>query len=137
MTNITLNEFTSRFAALVLGGGGALPQKPLDRHILYLSATLGIEPGRTYAENELNAVLIQWVASFGDNFGLDHVSLRRYLVDEGYLRRDSAGRFYELALADLPYTFYRPVEKPDLVALVEEMRTARELRKRQYTARQE
>lgn len=103
----------------------------------YLSATLGIEPGRTYAENELNAVLIQWVASFGDNFGLDHVSLRRYLVDEGYLRRDSAGRFYELALTDLPYTYNRPVEKPDLVALVEEMRTARELRKRQYTARQE
>lgn len=38
------------------------------------------EPGRTYAETEVNAIL--------QGFHDDHAALRRYLVDEGMLARE-------------------------------------------------
>ena len=38
------------------------------------------EPGRSYAETEVNAVL--------QGFHDDHAALRRYLVDEGFLSRE-------------------------------------------------
>lgn len=41
------------------------------------------EPGVEYPESEVNAVLLGWC----DGSGVDHVSIRRYLVDEGLLRR--------------------------------------------------
>ena len=46
------------------------------------------EPGRHYSEREVNRLLEERIAT--DAGGLDHVTLRRYLVDEGFLdRRES------------------------------------------------
>lgn len=134
MNTITDMEFKSRLVELVLGGSGSLPRKPLDRHILYVSAMLTIESGRTYAESELNSLLLSWVERFGDSFGLDHVSLRRSLVDEGYLQRDRAGRTYERA-PEPPYYLDYPMRAQDLAEMVEVERAAREERKRQYSTR--
>jgi hypothetical protein len=66
---------------------------------------------------------------------LDHVTLRRFLVDEGYVRRDSAGRSYELTTTGWPYTFDPSIKVLDLDALIEGARAARESRKRQYTGK--
>lgn len=44
------------------------------------------EPGVDYPEAEVNSALVAWC----EGSGVDHVTLRRYLVDEGLLRR-SAG----------------------------------------------
>jgi hypothetical protein len=65
--------------------------KHIDRHILFISATLGLEPQRRYSESELNDELRKWTARFGRGVNLDHVSLRRFLVDEHYIRRDTTG----------------------------------------------
>lgn len=46
------------------------------------------QPGVDYSEAEVNAALTEWC----DGSGVDHVSVRRYLVDEGLLRR--AGGVY-------------------------------------------
>lgn len=135
MPQITSAEFGTRFAALVLSSNGSLPKKPFDRHILYLSAALGIEPQRSYTESELNDVLQDWTARFGERWGLDHAVLRRALVDEGYLRRDSAGRSYELVTVDAPYTLERPDAPIDLDALVEQAREEREKRKSQFAGK--
>jgi hypothetical protein len=132
-THISDLDFKSRFATLVLGGGGSLPKKPLDRHILYLSVMLGLEPNRMYSEKELNAELIRWVERFGSSFGLDHVSLRRNMVDEGYVQRDTAGHFYQLS-PEPPYRIEPPAGAIDLEALVEAEHAAREERKRRFTA---
>ncbi len=43
------------------------------------------EPGRQYAEREVNRLLEERVAP--DATGIDHVTLRRYLVDEEFLDR--------------------------------------------------
>jgi hypothetical protein len=134
MSHIEATQFKNRFVSLIAGRQG-FPKKQLDRHVLFISATLGLEPHRRYTESELNDELRQWTTRFGDPVDLDHVSLRRCLVDEHYIRRDSAGGSYELATTDLPYTFDPSIETVDLEALVKEARMARELRKQQHLDR--
>jgi len=65
------------------------------------------------------------------------VSLRRFLVDEQYIRRDTAGGSYELATTNLPYMFDRSIETLDLEELINEARIARELKKRQFMSKNE
>ena len=131
MPHLSTSQFTERFISLVLGARD-LPKKPSDRHILFVSAVLRLEPGRQYAESELNDKLMKWSDRFGRNFGLNHVTLRRFLVDEGYLRRDSYGKAYQLAVDALPYTFDPALRELDLEALIAEARRARDARKQQF-----
>lgn len=131
MSHITESQFTDRFVSLILAGR-ELPKKQLDRHILLISSILKIEPRRQYSEKELNEQLQIWVIHFGRSFGLDHVTLRRYLVDEKYLRRDPTGGTYELATEGLPYSFDASIRELDLEKLVSEAKQARELKKQQY-----
>jgi hypothetical protein len=131
MSHITASQFTDRFAALVLAGR-ELPKKELDRHIVLISSILNLEPGRPYSEKELNEQLQVWIIRFGRSFGLDHVTLRRYLVDEKYLARDAAGGTYALATDGLSYTFDPSIRELDLEKLVSEAKQARELKKQQY-----
>jgi hypothetical protein len=51
-------------------------------------ATTSFEPGRTYTEAEVNE---QLMAVYDD-----YTSLRRYLVEDGHMTRDRAGREYQL-----------------------------------------
>lgn len=134
MSHITASQFKNRFVSLILGGRD-LPKKRIDRHILFISSTLGLEANRQYTERELNDELRKWTTLFGSNYNLDYVSLRRSLVDEQYIRRDAAGGSYELATTNLPYTFDRSIETLDLEELINEARTARELKKRQYLSK--
>jgi hypothetical protein len=57
-----------------------IPAKESKRRIVLERIALEFEPGVRYEEREVNAL----VARFFD----DHASLRRYLVDEGFLDRD-------------------------------------------------
>lgn len=62
--------------------GNRLTSIPVARgkRLLVLDHLAGLfEPGRRYTEAEVNQVLGAWHA--------DHAALRRYLVDEGFLRR--------------------------------------------------
>jgi hypothetical protein len=135
MDHIADTQFRERFTSLYFGGQD-LPRKPLDRQIVLISAILGLEHGRSYSEHELNGELQKWVIQFGRRYNVDHVTLRRYLIDEGYLVRDSAGSAYQLAAREaLPTTFDPTLEHLDLAALIAEAKAARELRKQQYLNR--
>lgn len=134
MAHIDASQFKNRFVSVILGGQG-LPKKDLDRHILFLSATLGLDPGRRYTEREFNDELRTWTMRFGSPVNLDHVSLRRFLVDEHYVQRDSAGQSYELTTTGWPYTFDTSIRALDLEALIDEAMAARELKKQQYLSR--
>ncbi len=131
MSHITESQFTDRFVSLSLAGR-ELPKKHLDRHILLISSILKIETGRRYSEKEINEELQIWIIHFGRSFGLDHVTLRRCLIDEKYLRRDPTGGTYELAADGLPYTFDESIRELDLEKLVSEAKQAREVKKQQY-----
>jgi hypothetical protein len=90
-------EFRRRLIALLTGGvGPGLPRKRRDRHILLRSMILCFDPAGRYSEREVGAVLRDWLTLAGPRVELDHVSLRRSLVDEGYLVRDTAGAAYEI-----------------------------------------
>jgi GNAT superfamily N-acetyltransferase len=68
-----------------------------DFALLMAAAGLAFHPGRTYTEREVNAALRQWLAGPGAMLAVDHVELRRWMVDMGVLTRDGFGRAYERA----------------------------------------
>ena len=133
MPHIDAALFQKRFVSLILRSGD-MPKRQIDRHILLLSAALGLEPQRQYTEREINDQLARWTARYGHSVNLDHVTLRRYLVDEHYVQRDSAGRAYELTPSDWPYTYDPSIAALDLEALAEEGRATREQMKQRYTS---
>ena len=128
MSHITASQFAGRFVSIVLDGRD-LPKKRLDRHVLLISSIPRLHPKQRYSERELNVVLRHWTDRFGVNLRLDHVTLRRFLVDERFLKRDAAGTSYELETIDLSYTFDRSIESLDLEELIDKTRRKREKRK--------
>ena len=67
----------------------AIPRTPELRLSLLRHLAGRFEPGRTYREPEVNAVLRE--------VHDDHAALRRYLVDEGLLVRSDDGASYRRA----------------------------------------
>lgn len=90
-------EFKRRLVALCASGvGPGLPRKRRDTHILLRSMAMHFDPAGRYTERAVGEVLKRWLAAAGPRVELDHVGLRRTLVDEGYLARDAAGAAYEV-----------------------------------------
>ena len=134
---ITTPEFERRMAALCLGGlGPAMPRKRRDRHILLKSVALLLGHGREYTEAALNDVLKSWLEAVGRGVRIDHVSLRRYLIDEGYVTRDSAGRVYEVCTSDaVPGLFEPELNGVDPLVAVREARAEQKERRRRWAGR--
>jgi len=94
---ISAAQFEERLAAICLSGAGsAFPRRTRDRHILYRSITHGLDHTRKYSEVELNEALQQWRLHVGTCLDIDHVTLRRYLIDEQYISRDPDGSTYQV-----------------------------------------
>ena len=94
---VTKEEFTTRLVELCLKSGMRdFPRKRRDQHILMNSVALTLDPTATYSESEITDRLIFWLTDIGQSIDFDHVSLRRLLVDEGYLMRDNAGTQYRV-----------------------------------------
>ena len=88
-------EFEERLAAICLGGAGsAFPRRLRDRHILYRTIIQSLDPSKKYTEDQVNDVLRQWLLDVGTCLDIDHVTLRRYLIDEMYLTREASGTAY-------------------------------------------
>lgn len=134
MSLISAEEFTRRFLSLVLNST-QLPKKAADLHILLYSAILNLEPDRSYTEKEINAQLQAWCLRFGQTMGLDHVTLRRALVDEGFIQRDPSGNHYFVNLDALPVQFDPTIRTLDLVALTTRAIEEKEQRKQEFLRR--
>lgn len=65
-----------------------LPAQRSRRTIVLEHVAQSFEPGVDYSEAKVNEVLKEWAA----DSGVDHVSLRRYLIDEDLLHRED-GRY--------------------------------------------
>ena len=61
-----------------------LPAKRTRRRAVLEHVVQSFEPGRRFPEREVDVVLRAWCAG-GE---VDHVTVRRYLVDEGLLSRE-------------------------------------------------
>jgi hypothetical protein len=136
-TAISRDEFERRTAALFVGGvGPGLPRKRRDRHILLKGAAVALGHGRTLTEAALNDELERWLAALGPAVRLDHVSLRRYLIDEGFLVRDPAGKRYSVcSTEDWAHVFEPSVDDVDVAEVVRRELAEREQRRSLHEGR--
>ena len=68
-----------------------------DRAATLAFAAIHFLPGTGYDEKAVNAILRDWLDEAGTMLRGDHVEIRRWLVDTGWLERDGFGRRYALA----------------------------------------
>ena len=80
--------------------GALLDASPEDFYLLLLSLRRAFAMSREYTEGEVNELIANWLSSAGGMLDVDHVELRRWLVDMSVLSRDAYGRVY--AVAPLP-----------------------------------
>jgi len=96
---ITAREFEERLATLCASASGAaFPRRQRDRHILFRCVIQCLEAGKPYSEQSLTTGLLLWSSDVGSGIDIDHATLRRYLVDEGYLLRSADGSAYRVNL---------------------------------------
>jgi hypothetical protein len=74
----------------------AMPTRRDDVELLLQLAAARFQSGRTYGEKDVNESLRGWLAELSAAHGIDHVSLRRHLVDARLLVRDASGSEYRL-----------------------------------------
>ena len=84
-----------RLATLAVKNGVALGllNEP-DRGLVLALAASAFAAGRNYREAEVNRVLSAWLDGAGAMLRTDHVELRRWLVDAGFIARDGFGHAY-------------------------------------------
>ncbi len=84
-----------RLASLVVKDGVSLGLLgDADRALVLALAASVLEPERAYREAEVNRLLSGWLEGPGAMLRTDHVELRRWLVDAGFVSRDGFGRAY-------------------------------------------
>lgn len=68
-----------------------------ERWLMLSLAAMSLSPGQEYSETQVNEALIAWLQAGEGLLRIDHVELRRTLIDFGlWLRRDG-GRAYKLS----------------------------------------
>ncbi|MEO6462883.1 MAG: 4a-hydroxytetrahydrobiopterin dehydratase [Candidatus Eisenbacteria bacterium] len=90
----------ARLRALLKSGcGPGLPRREADRWILLeaLAGTLG--DAETLGEQAITERITQWLATTGARLETDAVTLRRALVDDGFVERDGRGQAYRRSRA--------------------------------------
>ena len=93
---IAIPENPQRALQRMLANGPltAVPKRPADQQLLLALAAARFEPQREYREPEVNEILKAWLETFCAPYGIDHVTLRRMLVDGGLLIRPKSGASY-------------------------------------------
>lgn len=131
---ITRDEFTKRIIKLLLRSGLTdLPRRARDQHVLLKSAMLHWGQTETLSETEVNEKLIDWVKNIARLQAFDHVTLRRALVDAGYLTRSSDGATYQICPAGpSAWQFEAAIDHVDVLDVLETAREEMAQRKRAY-----
>ena len=134
-----------RFSVLAVRRGlslGALHSSSAgDAALVVAAAAAAFSRNRSYTEREVNDVLRHWLAHAGAMLDVDHVELRRWLVDSRLLERDGFGRAYQRGSpASEAGALVATLESHDLNSIAQEAQArdaaARDERKRQWAARE-
>ena len=95
---ITRSAWLDRVGQLATRQGlhlGSLRERdPKDLELLLASAALFLPPGQLLAEKQANEHLKEFLATTGAMLDTDHVELRRWLADLGFLLRSDYGTDY-------------------------------------------
>ena len=134
--HITRADFAAIFPRLVQGRY-LLPKKRTELQMVLLSSVLDLNPEAIYSELQINEQLREWNSRFATGLTIDHVTLRRYLVDESILQRDRFGSSYSLVSESPCFSFDASIRELDLHSLVAQSQERRAARKRTYLARRD
>jgi hypothetical protein len=116
---ISPEEFVERLCLLAADRGPRrFPRKRSDREILMKSIRMLFDDRRTYTERAVNATLQEWCRDVAPAIEIDHVTLRRHLVDYGELERTADGRAYRLGFPSRPVAFDLEVDEIDVRATI-------------------
>lgn len=111
-------EYASRFRAL-LGRGGLVtgfPRRQRDRWILLHAIARGFRLDERLSEIEATGRIGSFLLQACPHWRMDRVTLRRALVDEGFLDRDSGGSNYRRSVRHAARVrFEGPPELEDLL----------------------
>ena len=117
---ISASEFKQRLAQLCLTSNSPdLPRRQRDRQIVLKSIALRLSKDRTYTEQEINAALAGWISEVACSFEVDHVALRRSLIDEKYLDRSEDGKLYRLSIPSCADWFAPEVDEIDPAIVIQ------------------
>lgn len=95
---ITREIFIKRLVDLCVRSGLTdFPKNEADQHILMKSMVITMDPTVTYSEKEINRALGTWIDEVGQIKNIDFGTLRRWLVDSGYLTRSRDGSTYHVS----------------------------------------
>ena len=106
------------------------PKNPDDLSIVLAVAATVLARRRPYAESEVNEVLGDWLDSACAD--IDHVTLRRRLVDCGFLKRTTNGSRYFLNYGRVVEVLGDPAVEVDVGAIIEDIVIERQERKEAF-----
>jgi len=110
-----------------------LPKDELDQHIILKSVVLTLGQHGVMTEKEINEKLEYWISHVDPNENVDRVTLRRRLVDVGYLTRAKDGSSYQVSLSgSRPQFFEQAIDQVDVVAAIASAREEIVRRKKEY-----
>lgn len=132
-----VQRFCKRLIELCLSSGvTGLPRNPENRLLLLKSVVLTLDRDARYTERELDRLLQSWLTHVGSSIRLDHVNLRRCLVDDGFLERTRDGSAYWIGADPTgAQLFDASVEECDPHQTILSGRSLRERRKLEYLER--
>jgi len=108
-----------------------VPKNRKDAEVFLALAAAFLDPQAVMSERELNDLLSEWLSGVADQSLLDHVTLRRYLVDHALLFRDPDGNRYRANQAvssgyiEAPARMLRPADVFDQIQAERAERRAR------------
>jgi hypothetical protein len=95
MVIVTPHDYVSRLRAVLGPGcGGGFPRRQRDRLILLHAVGRTFREEERLSEKDATARIQDFLLINGTHLDLDAVSLRRALVDDGFVDRDPSGRDY-------------------------------------------
>lgn len=112
-----------------------MPRKQRNRQIILKSIALYLSKNPAYTERELNAALMRWIGEVGHSLDVDHVALRRALIDEKYLERSPAGEQYRAAIPRCGEWFAPKVDSIDPALVIQEAMEEARVKREQYQNR--
>ena len=131
---VSEETFIKRMVILCLRSGlTGFPKDEQDQHILLKSAVMTLDRSVVYSEAQVNEKLQAWVNQIAQIDGVDHGTLRRSLIDNGYLIRERDGSSYQVSSSGSQVvSFAEFIELLNPRQVLEDARQEIEDRKRAY-----
>jgi hypothetical protein len=111
-----------------------LPRKREDAEIFLALSLVGLDPDGFFDESKINIQLSSWLEGIASEDGIaDYVTLRRQLVDNGFLRRASDGVVYRIKPERIDEVLSPSAKTVDVKAIFTEVKLARSSRRREFS----